>query len=182
MPTAPPGWGFRIGVLDVGPATPVPADLAVLAARAAVTETLNRHYWAFDNHRFDIFAAGLAEDVVITYHMGPDKTVGPLHGRDTAINFFRDSLSRQTVQRRHIVANLAIDLDPGARNAVASAILLVDPLSAETPPRSNTSWVRAEMRPRGEVWEMWRIQLGIDQVGYTTAGGVSFQAAAERSD
>lgn len=175
-----PGWGAKIGVMDIGPMQPIAASPDVLAARAMIAETLNRMYLAIDNHLFELMPHLYTADVEAQYYYGPEERGAAVHGRDALVAWLSTSTRQQYVQRRHMISATIITTAPDLGSAVAHYYLLVDPLSVEVPPRNTTVWVRAHLRPDPDVWRIARLDVGIDRPGYTSAGQVPLKAL--RSD
>lgn len=132
-----------------------------MADRAKIADLWGTYGIANDVRDLDLLESCFTEDASFTIAVAGADPVGPLMPRKEVLAFFRDALSAQNDQRRHVLTNFRYleDADQRARMTAYLSLLVTD--NGQTVAKSAGVY-QTEVVLDGSTWRFRSMELRLD--------------------
>lgn len=132
-----------------------------MADRAKIGDLWGSYGTANDLRDLDLVESCFTEDASFTIHIAGAGSVGPLQPRKEIVAFFRDALTTQTDQRRHVLTNFRYleDTEHQARITAYLSLLVTD--NGQTVLKSAGIYETEVVRDGGD-WRFHSMVLSLD--------------------
>jgi hypothetical protein len=132
-----------------------------MADRGRIADLWGGYGAANDLHDLDLVESCFTEDASFTIHIAGAGSVGPLQPRKEIVAFFRDALTAQTDQRRHVLTNLRYLEDTQERARMTAYLSLVVTDNGQTVLKSAGVYETEVILDDGE-WRFRSMVLSLD--------------------
>jgi hypothetical protein len=132
-----------------------------MAERGKIADLWGAYGAANDQHDLALMESCFTEDASFTIHIAGTDSVGPLAPRSAAVEFFRDALTAQIDQRRHVLTNFRYLVDEPDRAQVMAYLSLLVTDNGETVTKSAGRYDTEVVAEAGE-WRFRSMVLHLD--------------------
>jgi hypothetical protein len=132
-----------------------------VADRAKIADLWGDYGAANDLHDLELLEKSLTEDFSFAIHIAGADSVGPLAPRKDVLEFFRNVLTSQTDQRRHVLTNFRYLEDEPDRARMAAYLSLIVTDNGQTVTKSAGVYDAQIVLDRG-AWQFRSMVLRLD--------------------